>query len=195
MSDKPQDGTDKDLTDIINVEDALPVDGKYAGDVSIDDLLSEEANTLTPEDKKKIKQVLYGTCAVLFLLIVLSIYSFQPKTGPMAYGICSTFLELNTPYPNTLQYIDLEGSRTALRIYFTAIDPFGEFKQEMIECSFGPDEAGTGMKLTQVTRNRRPVDAQVVSKFNETLPIVIASDPYLVMPPEWKNQLVQDREP
>lgn len=193
MTDKPQD--DKDLMDIINVEDALPVDGKYAGDISIDELLSEQANTLTPEDKKKIKQVTYGTLGVIVMLVVLSIFSFQPKKGPMSYGICSTFLEMNTPYPNTLEYTDLEGSRTALRIYFTSIDPFGEYKLEMMECTFGPDEAGTGMKLTQVTRNRRPVDAEMVRKFNATLPIVIESDPYLVMPPEWKNQLVQDREP
>ncbi len=196
MSDKPQDGMPDDEADvIINVEDALPVDGKYAGDVSIDELLSEEVNTLTPEEKKKVKQVLYGAVGVALLLLVLSIFACQPKTGPMAYGICSTFLEMNTPYPNTLQYTDLEGSRTALRIYFTTIDPFGEFKQEMIECTFGPDDSGTGMQLTQVMRNRKPVDAQVVSKFNATLPIIIASDPYLVMPPQWKNQLVQDREP
>ena len=64
-----------------------------------------------------------------------------------------------------------------------------------MECTFGPDEAGTGMILTQVSRNRRPVDPTVVEKFNQTLPIIMASDPYLVMPPEWKNPLVQDREP
>lgn len=192
MNDKPED--DKDLMDIINVEDALSVDGKYAGDVSIDELLSEEANTLTPEDKKKIKQVAYGAGGIIIMLIVLSIFSFQPKKGPMSYGICSTFLEMSTPYPNTLQYTDLEGSRTALRIYFTSIDPFGEYKLEMMECTFGPDEK-TGMKLTQVTRNRRPVDAETVRKFNATLSTVIESKPYLVMPPEWKNQLVQDNEP
>ena len=96
MSDKPEDDI-KDDTDVINVEDALPVDGKYAGDISIDELLSEEANTLTPEEKKKIKQVAYGTLGVIVMLIVLSIFSFQPKKGPMSYGICSTFLEMNTP--------------------------------------------------------------------------------------------------
>ncbi len=194
MIDKPED-KNKDDMDIISVEDALPVDGKYAGDISIDELLSEEANTLTPEDKKKIKQILYGGAGILVMLIALAIFSLQPKKGPMSYGICSTFLEMNTPYPNTLQYTDLEGSRTALRIYFSSIDPFGEQKQEMIECTFGPDDAGTGMKLTKVSRNRRPIDSEIVNKFNATLPIIIASDPYLVMPPMWKNQLVQDMEP
>ncbi len=194
MIDKPED-KNKDDMDIISVEDALPVDGKYAGDISIDELLSEEANTLTSEDKKKIKQILYGGASILVMLIALAIFSLQPKKGPMSYGICSTFLEMNTPYPNTLQYTDLEGSRTALRIYFSSIDPFGEQKQEMIECTFGPDDAGTGMKLTKVSRNRRPIDSEIVNKFNATLPIIIASDPYLVMPPMWKNQLVQDMEP
>ena len=193
MSDTPED--EKDLSQVQNASSDLPEGVFYRDDVSLDDLLSEEANTLTDEDRKKIRQVLLGTFGVILALIALSIFSCQPKTGPMAYGICSTFLELNTPYPNTLQYNELEGSRTALRIYFSAIDPFGEVKQEMMECTFGPDEAGEGMKLTQVTRNRRPVDPAIVKKFNATLPIIMAADPYLVMPPEWKNQLVMDRKP
>jgi hypothetical protein len=198
MSETPKDKKDPEEIDLSEIqhlpEDDLPEGVYYARDVSIDDLLEEQVSTLTDEDRKKIKQVLYGALGVILLVIVLSIFSCQPKTGPMAYGICSTFLELTTPYPNTLNYTELEGSRTALRIYFTNIDPFGEYKLEMIECTFGPDEAGTGMKLTQVTRNRRPVDSRLVSKFNETLPIIMASDPYLVVPPEWENQLVLKRE-
>lgn len=181
---------DKDLSDILNEpeEEVVVVNQPY--DVPLDELLSDEANPLTPEDVKKLKQIGYGILGFILLAILISIYGCQPKKASMAYGICSTFLELTTPYPQTLNYTDLEGSNTAIRIYFTSVDPFGQFKQEMIECTFGYDEK-IGMKLTKIQRNRRPVDQKEVDKFNLTLPTIMASDPYLVMPgPDWKNPLL-----
>lgn len=181
---------DKDLSDIQNEPEEEPVVVNQPYDVPLDELLSDEANPLTPEDIKKLKQIGFGILGFILVAILLSIYGCQPQKASMAYGICSTFLELNTPYPQTLNYTDLEGSRTAVRIYFTSIDPFGQFKQEMIECTFGPDEK-MGMKITEIKRNRRPVDQALIDKFNQTLPTIMASDPYLVMPgPEWENPLL-----
>lgn len=200
MANKPEDEIppEKDFDEMPRSSqdtELLPGRVRYQRDMPLDDLLTEEVSPLTEEDMKKVKQVGFGTLGVILVGIVLGIFSCQPQEGPMAYGICSTFLEMTTPYPNTLEYTEpLEGSKTAIRIYFTNIDPFGEYKLEMMECTFGPNEAG-GMKLTQVTRNRRPVDAEVVTKFNATLPIVIGAEPYLVVPPDWKNPWVIDKKP
>lgn len=192
MSDSTDD-KDKDLSDIQNTDDTIipekPRNQPY--DVPLDELLSDEVKKFSDEEIKKIKQISYGALGIALLIAVLAIYSCQPKKGSMAYGICSTFLELITPYPHTITHIGLEGSLTSVRIYFTNIDPFGEFKQEMIECKFSPDESG-GRKLAEVLRNRRPVDPDVVRKFNMTLPIVMTSDPYVVLPPDWKNQLLPE---
>ncbi len=160
-------------------------------DENLDDALKREIEEGKLRRQKNFRQIMYGVLAVAALLALLGIYSCQPRKGSMAYGICSTFLELNTPYPETLRFTDLEGSKTAVRIYFTNIDPFGEFKQEMIECTFGPDEK-MGMKLSQVMRNRRLVDPQLVRDFNITLPTIMASDPYLILPPDWRNQLIPE---
>lgn len=161
-------------------------------DVPLDELLSDEANPLTPEDIKKLKQIGMGLIGAVLAVILLAIYGCQPQKASMAYGICSTFLEMNTPYPHTLKYIGLEGSKTAVRIYFTSTDPFGQYKQEMIECKFGPDKT-TGMKITEILRNRRQIDSKVVQDFNLVLPTIMASDPYLVMPGrDWKNPLLPD---
>lgn len=182
----------QDLSDIQNDVEEEPVVINQPYDVPLDELLSDEVNTFTPEDLKKLKQIGLGIAGVIMLVIIMSVYALQPKKAPMAYGLCSTFLELNTTYPQTLNYIDLEGSSTAIRIYFTSTDAFGQFKQEMLECKFGPDEQ-MGMKITTVLRNRRPVDPELVKEFNLTLPTIMASDPYLVMPgPEWKNPLLPD---
>jgi hypothetical protein len=48
------------------------------------------------------------------------------------------------------------------------------------------------MKLVEVLRNRHAVDPVLVRKFNLTLPTIMASDPYLVLPPDWKNPLIKD---
>lgn len=171
-------------------------------DISLDEALTREAKKfgrlpslggvlgIQQKDLKK-KGIFYAAGGAVLLLLVLMVYSCQPKQGSMAFGICSIFLELNTPYPETLDYTALEGSRTAVRIYFTNIDPFGEYKLEMIECTFGKDEK-MGMKLTEIKRNRRPVDAAEVQKFNALLPTIIASDPYRVAPPRWENPLVPE---
>lgn len=180
-------------------EEIVPAAVSSAPDVSLDAALSADAEKLKDKKKKggrplprlETKHILFGAGGVAFLMILLMVYSGQPAKGSMAYGICSTFLELNTPYPHTLRYIDLEGSRTAVRIYFTNIDPFGEYKQEMIECTYGPDP-DMGMRLTQIARNRKEVDAETVANFNKILPTVIASDPYRIMPPDWKNPLLRE---
>lgn len=193
----PPENIGPDLTEVQNIPDAedpmLSLGG--AGDMSLDALLAREAakNAPPPMDPRKKKQIVYGGIAIVLLIVLLSIYGCQPRQGSMAFGICSTFLELNTPYPHTLRYQDLEGSSKAVRIYFTDVDPFGEFKQEMIECTFGPDEK-MGMKLVEVKRNRRSVDPAIVKEFNLTLPTIMASDPYRIMPPDWKNPLVPDNE-
>lgn len=191
MDDVKDNNPDKVLGDIQNPEEAQP-DTDFSGqDINLDESLSEQAKAGKALDPKKKKQIMFGGIGGALLLIVLMVFSCQPSKGPMAFGICSVFLELNTPYPQTLQYTDYESSYTAMRIYFTSTDPFGEYKQEMIECSFTADEQ-TGMKVNQILRNRKPVDQETVNKFNILLPTIIASDPYRVLPPEWKNPLLPE---
>lgn len=158
---------------------------------TLDDILSTEANKEAREGRFKKKYIKYVIGVAVVLFILLLVISCQPRQGSSIYGICSTFLELNTQYPHTLRYLDTETSRTAVRIYFTQVDAFGQLKQEMIECTFGPDEKGY-LKMVRAARNRRPVDAELVEKFNMTLPAVMAGKPYLVLPPDWKNPLVDE---
>lgn len=199
MSDDNQDNQEGRDEEIEGIELPLPsqediLEGlpDIPQDMSLDEAMAASARKPGRFKKEDIeKAIKYGSIALALLLVVLMVYSCQPKKGSMGYGICSTFLELTTTYPHTLQYSDVEFSRTAVRIYFSAIDAFGEFKNEMLECTFGPDEK-MGMKLTQVKRNRNPVEQKVIDEFNMTLPTVMSSKPYLVMPPEWKNQLLME---
>lgn len=164
-----------------------------APDVSLDDMLRRQARKspkiqLRDRDAKLFKYGMIGA-AVLFLALI--VYSCQPAKGSMAYGICSTYLQMNTDYPYTLRYTGLEESNTAVRIYFTSIDPFGTYKQETIECKFGPGPGG-GARVTTILRNRNAVDAQIVRDFNKVLPTIVASNPNLAMPPNRMNYRMDD---
>ncbi len=190
---KGDDPTDVDISEIQNADETGPGVDLGTQDISLDAVLEKEATSPEAEALKKRRKKFYRYSGIVgsILLIMLIIYGCQPIKASMAFGICSTFLELNTPYPQTLQYSELEGSQTAVRIYFTHIDPFGVYRQEMIECTFAADQT-MGMRLTEVKRNRRQVDQDVVRKFNIVLPTIMSSDPYLVPPPHWKNPLVTE---
>lgn len=197
MSDDNQneDGIDEEILEeqpLPSQEEILEGLPDIPQDISLDEQMSAQARKPGRFKKEEIERFIkFGAIGVGLLLVVLMVYSCQPKKGSMGYGICSTFLELNTTYPHTLNYTDVEFSRTAVRIYFSEIDAFGEYKHQMIECTFGPDEK-MGMKLTQVKRNRNAIEAKIVNDFNMTLPTVMSGKPYLVMPPEWKNQLLME---
>jgi hypothetical protein len=193
---------DIDLSEIENsAADAIAAQPVLGVDISLDDLLKDQIKKdTTPIDPRKLRQIIFGSVGVLLLVIVLVVYAMQPKEGSMAYGICASFLELNIPYPHTVRHTDIEGSRTAVRIYFTHIDPFGEFKLQTIECKFGPDP-NTGFRVTQIAfdpnrinpATRQPVnlvDKKTIERFNMSLATIMASDPYRVLPPDWHNPLV-----
>ncbi len=191
-SDKP--GPGKDIPDYIPLENKAATPTYIASAMeegfSLDGALSKASKELSGKKKKDVagKYILYGAGGVIFLMLILIVYSCQPAKGGMAYGICATFLEQIIPYPGTIRHTAVEGSRTAVRIYYTHVDPFGEYKQEMMECKFGPDPK-MGMRVLQVTKNRQLVDQQKVNKFNLSLPTVMASEPDQTMPPNRRYPL------
>jgi hypothetical protein len=165
-------------------EETLTLDG----DVSLDEALSKQAKKTGNAKKINLtkKQIQYGAGGFVALLLIFMLFSCGGAKGPMEYGVCSTFLEMNTAYPHTLQYTAVEGSQTAIRIYYTSTDPFGQYKSEMIECRFRSD----AWQLLEITKNRRQVDPEVVKKFNLLVPSIVAGKPNLDLPPYWKNELI-----
>lgn len=161
-------------------------------EMSLDAAMSESVSKKTPEERAREKKIILGVVAgISAILLLMALYSCQPNKGSMAYGICSTLLEMNTQYPHTINHVALEGSRTTVRIYYTSTDAFGQYKMEIYECKFGPDEK-MGMRLTDIIWNRKSVDRAEVDRANKILPTIISSDPYRVAPPEWKNPLLKD---
>lgn len=185
-----------DISDVQNLENDVPQGGIAAPttEITLDEILASQVEKEEIIPQKNKKQIMYAAAGIAIIILLMMVYSMQPRKGPMGYAICAAFLELNVDYPHTLNITGLEGSVTAIRIYFSNINSYGAWREEMLECTFASDEK-MGMKLSQVTRNRRAVDQKKVDEFNVSLPAIISSDPYRLMPPEWRNPLLGDEPP
>lgn len=128
------------------------------------------------------KLIVYGSIGFALLVLVLIMFSCGPKKGTMMFGICRTFLEFQVSYPETIDHILVEQYERAVRIYFTQIDAFGEYKQQTMECAYKQDPQ-RGWILDIVLLNRQKVDPEKVKEFNSSLSAVIAAEPDLTLPP------------
>ena len=149
-----------------------------------DEIEAALANSkLAEAQKAKRKQMFKFGMALAGLTLVIYAYNylFSAFQGGMTYGICSVYLELNVPFPQDLRISTVEDFGDYVRIWYTQLDAFGEYRMEQIQCHFRADEV-TGAALDKVTVNRREVDPERVARFNTSIPIILASPPDLTLP-------------
>lgn len=144
----------------------------------------EDGNKTGKPAKKKrkpmstAKKIVLGVVAFLSLIIF---YGLQPLVGTPRYGACRTFIELQLPYPGTLQINYVDESATAVRVYYAYIDAFGSSKMNMIECEFRNDPRH-GLVFSNVMVNRQPVAREQIDSFNATMSYVLQNPPDLRLP-------------
>jgi hypothetical protein len=122
-----------------------------------------------------------GGLGGVLLIILIAMFGCQPPQGTIYYGICGALLQQNVAYPETIKHTSIEQYPSALRIYFTHVDAFGQFKLEMLECVFKNDP-NKGIQMEKVLYNRQFMDQAIIDKFNVSIPAVILSEPDLTLP-------------
>jgi hypothetical protein len=145
------------------------------------DLAVEKADKKEALKKKRRSnrnKILAGVVVVLGLILYVGL---QPLVGTPRYGVCRTFIELQLPYPETLQINVVEESALAVRVYFSHIDAFGSSRLNMIECEYKTDQR-LGLVLSSVYVNRVQMPKETVEMFNYTVPYVLANPPDLRLP-------------
>ena len=115
------------------------------------------------------RQFNIGIAAGVLLVLSYAVYwLFKPIEGGMAFGICRVFLENSVRFPNHLRLSTVEEFDNSVRIWYTQVDSFGEYRMEPIQCYYKQDpERGT--MVDKVTINRREVDPKIVERFNQAL--------------------------
>lgn len=144
---------------------------------------------LKAKKKLRIRLGMAGVAAIVLFWIVSTMFS-QPQAD-VTFGICKIFLENTVRFPEELRLTTVEGLRPrgsggdslgGVRIWYTQIDSFGQYRMENIECYYKPDET-TGAAVDKILINRREIDSQRVADFNKILPSILAGPMDLDYPP------------
>jgi hypothetical protein len=136
--------------------------------------------------KKKFRQAMAGVGVILIAFIIY--YGLKPFEGSRAFGVCRLFLEGSVTYPQHLRLSTVETFETFVRIWYTQVDSFGEYRLEPIQCYFKKDpERGT--ILEKVLINRREVPASKVENFNRAMPAIVRLEMDLVLPKRLPDNL------
>lgn len=143
------------------------------------------AEKLKAENKKKLKKKIILTSVVIFsAFIAYGVHwLFKPYMAPPDYGICRTFIELNISYPETLEVSQFSYGRDGgLRLWFTHIDAFGEYRMEQFRCWFEYNEYGQVSKVKALKKGRVNLDPDIVAHLNSSLPYFHANPVILAWP-------------
>lgn len=152
------------------------------------------------KQKQRKKQIKYG---IIFGILVLLGYGisrlFIPYQGHQTFAICKTFLELNVQYPTTIRLSEAFTRGNKVRIWFSHLDGFGQYKIQQIQCIYGPDEklpyklesvAISSVTITSENRDRWEIDAEKIKLFNKAvMPFLITYDLDLTLPWPLPNRI------
>lgn len=139
--------------------------------------------------KKKLRK--WGIIGAIVLVLGYGIYLlFIPYKGGMTFGVCKTFLEQQLAYPERARLSNVEDMGALIRIWYTQVDSFGEYRMESLSCTYrAANDAdmkkyGTPLPfvLSKAVIGRRDIDAGVVEKFNYGIPAIVSSDLDLTLP-------------
>lgn len=94
----------------------------------------------------KVGKITAGVTIGLLVVTLMIMKACEPAKAGILYPICSSFVEQNVPFPETIRYNVVEQYSRSVRLYYLHTDSFGQFLTEYIECSFG-NNPNTGLFL------------------------------------------------
>ncbi len=102
----------------------------------------EELEQMRKEALKKKIQLWASIAGGAVFIILIIIVSCQQAKGTIRYGMCKVFLELTLDYPLTLKVSEVREQGGYVRIHFTHLDSFGQFRSSRMECNFKMEVSG-----------------------------------------------------
>lgn len=148
-----------------------------------------QSKMVAAEKAKRKKIFKYGLIVAFIGLFSWGMYYLlAPFKAGMTFGICKTFLELEMQFPQNMRVSIVEDFGQYVRIWYTQVDAFGEYRMENIQCHFRSDEV-TGAAVERVAINRREVDQARVDDFNRSIAVILQNPPDLTIPPPLPDSL------
>ena len=126
------------------------------------------------------------------LLITYGVYLlFSPHKGGIAYGTCLTFLQSHTRYPDTIKLNSVEylEQGASIRIWYSQIDSFGQYRLEPIQCYFRAAQQEDISKygavpfvVEKIKLNKLDIENDEIDSFNKSILGIVANPPDLILP-------------
>lgn len=153
-----------------------------------------------PTKKKKFSWRKGAAIGGGLLVLVIVGMLFFPYYGTIRYGICRTYIELQEPYPQSIQYINAvedAAYTNSVTISYKKIDPFGLEAMNDMQCFFeNLPNGGVILKRVDINGKKRKYpqeDPELVKKFNDGIPAIYAYPPSLIMPYILSNDIKEYR--
>ncbi len=142
--------------------------------------------------KPTLKKMSFKKWALVIVIVLGSLFywwAMQPiiYNGTILFGICRTYIELNTQYPSELEFIDLRERGSKVSVEYVTNDAFGQHIAHEANCNFKRGE--NGELLLDSFRLRRGIAArdysfaienpEKIQAFNKTIPSIVANPPPL----------------
>lgn len=139
--------------------------------------------------KKKKQRIKIIVALVLAVIGYFIYWGFKPFKAGLTFGICKTFIELYITYPESLRLSTVNDFGNVVRIWFTQVDSFGQYRLESFECHFryATDQdklkyGNVNVVLDKALISRREIDPKQVERFNAALLYLIQNPPDLTIP-------------
>ena len=154
---------------------------KNSAEEEIDSAIEKSKVKAEKSKLMKLRLKVGGAIGGVVVVGALIFMLFLPAQGTMAFGLCKIFIELNSQYPQTIRLSTVEEVGLSVRIWFTQVDSFGEYRLEPMQCYFKQDDK-LGFILDKVTINRREIDPEIIARFNTSIPVILQNPPDLSLP-------------
>ncbi len=147
----------------------------------IDKALSSGKLGEKKKEKRKKQFKMAGMAAAGIFVIWLGSFLFAPYQAGLSFGICKVYLENSVRFPKYLRLSTVEDFGDYIRIWYTQLDSFGEYRMENIQCHYVYDEE-RGTIIDKILIDRREVDKDKVERFNQVIPLIASNPPDLTYP-------------
>lgn len=139
------------------------------------DSLANKLKEKKRKQKKKKNRRIIALCLIAFITLFVK-WLLKPFQESAEYGICRSFLELHVPYPHTIYVSEIKPIRDGgLKIWYTHIDAFGEYRIEDYQCKISPNK-DTGMpELQYIKMHKVALEPDKIKHLNNAMPYFIAN--------------------
>ena len=139
------------------------------------DTLAEKLGEKKKRKKKK-KNIKIIIISIIVILTLGVKWLLKPFKESAEYGICRSFIELHVPYPHTIYVSEIKPTRDGgLKIWYTHIDAFGEYRLEDYQCKIATNEK-TGMpELQYIKMHKVDLEPGKIKHLNNAMPYFVAN--------------------